>query len=67
MYESFRSFIDYVLGAYSPVTYVNLDGISVIPSGLSGVDWGFVFSGLILCIVLFSFFKLIGGVICKMF
>lgn len=37
----------------------------VIPAGLSGVDWEYVLSGLIFCIVLYSVLRIIGAVISR--
>lgn len=66
MYASFKSFIVSVLGSYTPVVYNN--GVSdIIPGGFAGVDWSYVIAGAILCIVIYSVFKLIGACICKMY
>lgn len=63
-------FIHTLLGEYLPVTYeyiVNDTIVNVIPNGISGVDFSYIFSGLILCIIINSFFKALGGIICKIF
>lgn len=67
MIEYFRDFLDNVLGSYSPVSYLDGSGVSVIPAGFSGVDWSYVIAGVLLIVCIYSVFKLIGGVICKMF
>lgn len=64
MISDFKDFVVQVLGTYTPVTY---GADNVIPPGLAGVDWSYVFAGVLLCIVVWSVFKLIGGCICKMF
>lgn len=61
--STFRAFLDSVLDTYVPV--MASDG--TIPSGLAGVDWSYVFAGLLLCIVVWSVFKILGGMICKNF
>lgn len=61
--STFRAFLDSVLGTYVP--FMASDG--TIPSGMAGVDWSYVFAGLLLCIVVWSVFKILGGMICKSF
>lgn len=67
MINAFRDFIDSVCGVYSPVTYTLESGDIIIPAGFAGVDWSYVVAGAVFCIVIYSVFKLLGGVICKMF
>lgn len=77
-----RDFINGILGAYEPISYVeehfffsaeNPDVVTemitanVIPAGLAGVDWSYVISGLAFLIVLFCLFKTLGGLICRIF
>lgn len=59
--NEFITFINNLLGNYSPVTMA--DG--TIPAGLAGVDFPFVFRAIVFCIVVYSVFKLLGGIICK--
>lgn len=61
--STFRAYINSVLGTYVPVT----DASGVIPSGFAGVDWSFIFAGVLLCLVVFCVFKVIGAMICKIF
>lgn len=60
---SFRAFLASVLGVYTPVTDVSGN----IPGGFAGVDWTYVFAGLLFVIVVWSVFRIIGGMICKIF
>ena len=72
------AFLSSILGTYTPVTYLHewaqWDEVTqqyivlsenVIPSGLAGVDWLYVLSGLLFIVVIWSVFKLLGGLICK--
>lgn len=71
-------FLASILGTYSPVTYQvtemcynpSIEDIeeitySVVPNGLAGVDWLYILSGLLFIVVVWSVFKLLGGLICK--
>lgn len=67
-----RAFLENILGSYTPISYehwVDVEGEalleSVIPSGLSGVDWLYVFSGIAFIVVITCVFKFIGGLMCK--
>ena len=77
-----RDFINGILGAYEPISYlqeqfffspeqpdvvVQMITADVIPAGLAGVDWSYVISGLAFLIVLFCLFKTLGGLICRIF
>lgn len=71
-------FLQSILGTYTPVTYSHVwaqwDEATqqyielyedVIPNGLAGVDWLYILSGLLFIVVVWSVFKLLGGLICK--
>ena len=65
-------FIRSILGEYTPVVYQVWDAVkeeyyNVIPSGISGVDFGYVFAGLAFLIVIYCTLKILGGIICKIF
>lgn len=60
--NDFIRFIENLLGVYTPV----VDSSGVIPSGFSGVDWPYMVRALIFVIVIYSVFRIIGGLICKM-
>ena len=64
-----------VLGSYEPVTYQTwvycgeegYKAVSVIPNGIAGVDWLYLAQVAVLCITIYCFFKLLGGILCKNF
>lgn len=59
--EGFIQFLQNLLGTYTPV--VNSEGI--IPPGMAGVDWPYVIRAVIFMIVIWSMFRILGGLICK--
>ena len=59
--NEFISFLNGLLGYYTPV--VASDGS--IPYGLAGVDFPYVFRAILFIVVIYSVFKLLGGVICR--
>lgn len=57
-------------GTYTPVTYEVYDAASdavsyVVASGAAGVDWPFIARAAVFCIVLWCFFRTIGGLVCR--
>lgn len=67
-----RQFLEQILGRYNPVTYTAYEYIEdsmlsyeVIPSGVAGVDWLYILSGVAFLIVIYSIFRLLGGLICN--
>lgn len=57
-------------GTYSPVTYDVYDAAAdatyqVVASGAAGVDWPFIFRAIVFCIVLWCFFRTLGGLLCR--
>lgn len=57
-------------GTYTPVTYQVWDETNqymqtIIPSGAAGVDWQFVANVFIFGIVLYCFFRTLGGILCR--
>lgn len=59
-----------VFGTYTPVmTDVYVAGsdtvAQVVASGAAGVDWPYIGRILVFCIVLYSFFRVLGGLICR--
>lgn len=67
MFESIIEFLSAFLGEYSPVSYpvyAVADDVEVvkyiIPAGLAGVDWRFVFAGLLLLVCVYSVFRILG-------
>lgn len=66
------AFIRSLLGAYTPVFYQVYNEASqqienIIPAGLAGVDWGYIISGVLFCIVVYCMLKFLGALICKIF
>lgn len=59
---SIKAFIDSILGTYVPVSYTD-GSVDIIPSGLSGVDWSYVFSGALLLLTFYCIFRIIGGLL----
>lgn len=59
-----------VFGEYQPVmTDVYIAGqdalAHVVASGAAGVDWPYIGRVAVFCIVLYSFFRVLGGLICN--
>lgn len=52
-----------IFGAYTPVQYVTSQGDTVIPSGMSGVDWTYVLGICLFGLTLYCVFRMIGGAI----
>lgn len=59
--EVIRSFF----GTYTPITYLDLEGNEIIPSGVAGVNFEYVFAMLIFLVAFYSFFRLLGTFISK--
>lgn len=59
--NEFITFLDNLLGSYSPV----VDSSGVIPAGMAGVDFPYVFRCLFFAIVVYCVFKIIGAIICR--
>lgn len=62
MVNTFITFMQSLLGVYTPV----VDSSGSIPAGLAGCDWPYIFRALVFCIVLYSLFRTLGGMLCKM-
>lgn len=69
-----RAFLESILGTYSPVTYTHyvydanynvVESTDFIPSGLAGVDWTFVLTGVAFLILLYCTLRILGGLLCK--
>lgn len=50
-----------LFGLYQPVQYVTIQGDTIIPAGMSGVDWTYVLGIGLFALTLFCVFRLIGG------
>lgn len=60
-----RDFLTDILGSYSPVTYTDSNGIDIVASGLAGLDWEYIFTGVLFCITVWCVLKILGGIICQ--
>lgn len=59
--NEFISFLNSLLGTYTPV--LNPDG--TIAAGFAGLDIPYIFRAVVFCIVVYSIFRVLGGLICK--
>lgn len=59
-FNSLRDFFRAFFGIYTPISYVDSSGVSIIPSGLSGVDFEFVLSVLLFALIVYCLFRLLG-------
>lgn len=72
MISTIRAWLASILGAYTPITYtltttyndpdygVMQIANSVVADGVAGVDWEYVFTALLLLVVIYSVFRLLG-------
>lgn len=73
MISTIRAWLESILGEYEPVTYtvktlvadtVNGGAISQtytkVADGVAGLDWSFIFTALLLLVVIYSVFRLLG-------
>lgn len=56
-----RDLISQIFGTYSPVTFTDGNGVSVIPDGASGVDWTWLAGVLLFAITLYCVMRILGG------
>lgn len=59
-----ETFLDSVLGVYSPVMYT-YQAESIIPDGFAGVDWPYLIRAAVFVVALWSIFRMLGGLLCK--
>lgn len=60
--NDFISFLSNLLGNYTPV----VDSSGVIPPGLAGCDWPYIVRAALFLVLIYSIFRILGGLICKM-
>lgn len=69
IYTTIRDWVESILGTYDPVTYtvrvVDSSGASVasysaIPDGVAGLDWSYIVTAVLLIVVIYSVFRLLG-------
>lgn len=63
--SALKTFLDNVLGVYSPIMY-EYSSQNIIPDGFAGVDWPYIIRALVFVVALWSIFRMIGGIVCKM-
>lgn len=64
VYDSLKAFLDHLLGTYIPVTY-NADGVDIVALGAAGVDWPYIVRAAVFLVLLWSLFRILGGIICR--
>lgn len=57
-----KDLVSDVLGTYTPVT---VDGVLV--GGVAGIDWPYIFSGLLFVLLIYSLVRIVGAIICRIF
>lgn len=60
---SLSSLIADFIGTYTPLSYVDADGVTVFVTTLAGVDWGYLVRAGVLLICLWSIWACIGLVL----
>ena len=61
-----REFLESVLGTYTPQSYVDEFGHEIIASGVAGVDWTYVFTGILFVVVIYCVFRILGSFLTKL-
>lgn len=64
MTDTIDTIIQAYLGTYTPNTYT-IGTDTVIASGLAGVDWVYLGKLALLLVVLYSIWRIIGGIACR--
>lgn len=59
MYD-IQTIIKEIIGEYKPITFVSEYGQDVVANGLAGVDWSYLFSGILLILAFYSVFRILG-------
>lgn len=62
IFHTLQDWMQALFGTYTPVFYETADAVSVIPSGLAGVDFPYVLSVLLFALIVYSLFRLLGGI-----
>lgn len=73
MISTIREWLESILGTYTPVTYTVKDAVSYsageayreftytkVADGLAGLDWSYIITALLLLVVIYSVFRLLG-------
>lgn len=61
-----RSFIESILGTYTPRT-ITVDGVIVPLQGIASLDWSYLFTAFILLIAVYCVFRAFMSVIARLF
>lgn len=56
-----QEFMQEMFGVYTPITYTNDAGATVVPAGFAGVNFEYVFSVLLFALTIYCLFRLLGG------
>lgn len=54
-----KTVIQSILGTYEPVTYSQA-GVDIIPAGLAGCDWEYIFGAILFTLTVYLTLRLIG-------
>lgn len=60
VYSSIRDLLSSLFGVYTPISYTDSSGVSVVPAGLAGVNMEYVASVFLFALVLWCLFRLLG-------
>lgn len=63
MINTLKELLSNLIGAYDPVVYQLDNGTSVIPDGMSGVDWEYLGALLLFIVSFYCVMKLVGVII----
>lgn len=63
--SALRSFFENLLGVYTPVT-VDVDGVTVPLSGVAGVDWPYILTGICFIVVVYCTLRLLASFISRL-
>ena len=63
MIDTLKVLLTNLIGAYQPVVYQIDGGLSVIPSGMAGVDWAWLGALLLFMLTLYCVFRTVGVIL----
>ena len=62
VYTTIKDFLDSILGTYTPISF---EGIPL--QGMAGVDYPYLIRAAVFLLTIYSVYKIIGGLICKIY
>lgn len=65
VYNTLAEFMQAVFGVYHPIGYEDASGNFIVASGFAGVDWPYILSVFLFCLIVYCLFRLIGGLLWK--